>query len=148
MSGTAGWFEKHREGILYLRCGALTVLVSWGSYAVLVWMGTEINMSNVLSWIFAVSFAFALNKWLVFRSYSLKRSVLAKEISSFFFLRILTGLVAIFSFPFFYDYGLGQPLFGVDGFIAKITVSIIEIALNYAASKYIVFRSRKEKGNA
>ena len=137
-------YRKHREGLLYLICGAGTVFVSWGTYALFVWMGIEINASNILSWICAVAFAFVLNKWIVFRSRSLEKTVLAKEISSFFFLRIVTGVVAIIAFPILYNLGLNQPFFETDGFIAKVAVSIIEIFLNYFASKFIVFRKRKE----
>ena len=135
-------FRKYREGLLYLICGAGTVFVSWGTYALFVWMGIDINISNILSWICGVSFAFVLNKWVVFMSRSLERSVLVKEISSFFFLRIVTGVVAIIAFPVLYGLGLNQSLFDTDGLVARITVSMIEILLNYFASKFVVFRKK------
>ena len=144
MGLTADLFGKHREGLLYLICGAGTVFVSWGTYALFVWLGIDINISNVLSWICGVSFAFVLNKWVVFLSRSVERSVLAKEISSFFFLRIVTGVVAIVAFPILYNLGMNQSLFDIDGLVAKITVSMIEILLNYFASKFVVFRKNKE----
>lgn len=135
---------KHREGVLYLLCGVLTVLVSWGSYAVFVWSGIELNMSNVLSWICAVSFAFVLNKWFVFESRSLKRAVLAKEVSSFFVLRLLTGIGAALIFPILLEIGLDGAFLGTPGLIARIIVSGIEILLNYVASKFIVFKKEEE----
>jgi len=144
MGSATDLFRKHREGLLYLICGAGTVFVSWGTYALFVWMGIDINISNILSWICGVSFAFVLNKWVVFMSRSLERSVLVKEISSFFFLRIATGVVAIIAFPVLYNLGLNQSLFDTDGLIARITVSMIEILLNYFASKFVVFRKSKE----
>ena len=137
-------FEKHREGILYVFFGACTVVVSWVSYALLVMLGVEINISNILSWIFAVSFAFVINKWFVFLSRSVERKVLAVELGSFFLLRIVTGVIAILSFPILYSLGMDQSLFGIDGLIAKITVTIIEIALNYLASKFVVFRTKNK----
>ncbi|MDR0888168.1 MAG: GtrA family protein [Candidatus Methanoplasma sp.] len=133
--------RKHREGVLYLVCGAGTVLVSWLSYIIFVWLGLEINISNILSWVCAVSFAFVVNKWIVFLSRSTEKKTLVREVSSFFLMRILTGLVAIGSFPILYDIGLNQSLFGIDGLVTKITVSIIEIVLNYVTSKYIVFKN-------
>lgn len=144
MSGLNDLFEKHREGILYLVYGGFTVLVSWGTYALFVWAGIDINISNILSWICGVSFAFVSNKWMVFRSRSLEGGVLAKELGSFFFMRVLTGIIAIVAFPILYSLGMDQSLFEVDGFIAKITVSIVEIALNYLASKFVVFRKNKK----
>ncbi|MDR2698265.1 MAG: GtrA family protein, partial [Candidatus Methanoplasma sp.] len=116
-------FREHREGILYLFFGVLTVLVSWGTYALFVFAGIELNISNVLSWICAVTFAYAVNKWFVFRSRSLERTVLAKEVSSFFLLRILTGVAAMLVFPVLLEIGLDQPLLGTPGLIARIIVS-------------------------
>ncbi len=142
----ADLYNKHREGILYLIFGAGTTLVSWGTYSLFVWFGVDINISNILSWVCGVSFAFVVNKWFVFMSRSLEGRVLARELSSFFLSRIATGLVAIAAFPILYNLGLNQSLMDIDGLIAKITVSIIEILLNYFASKFIVFR--KKKGNA
>lgn len=137
------FWRKHREGLLYLICGAGTVVVSWGTYAIFVWMGIDLNISNALSWICAVVFAFILNKWIVFLSRSVEKVTLAKEISSFFAFRIVTGVIAIVCFPIFYHLGMNQILFGVDGYLAKISVSLIEIVLNYFFSKFIVFRKKK-----
>ena len=38
--------------------------------------------------------------------------------------------------------GLNQPLFGIDGFVAKILVSVIVIILNYVFSKLIIFKNK------
>jgi putative flippase GtrA len=135
---------KYREGILYLIYGAVTVIVSWATYALFVWLGIDLNISNILSWICAVSFAFVTNKWFVFMSRSLEKDVLVKELGSFFLLRIVTGVIAIIMFPILYGIGLDQSLLGIDGLVARIATSIIEIALNYAASKFIVFRQKNE----
>ncbi|MDR3283225.1 MAG: GtrA family protein [Candidatus Methanoplasma sp.] len=133
--------KKHRESVLYVGCGAGTVAVSWVAYAVFVWAGIDLNVSNALSWICAVSFAFVVNKWVVFRSQSVQKNVLAAEMSLFFLLRILTGAVAIAVFPLLYMVGLDQSFMGVEGFIARVAVSLVEIVLNYLASKFLVFRS-------
>jgi len=144
MSGFSDMFTKYREGILYIVYGGFTVLVSWGTYSLFVMMGIDLNISNILSWICGVSFAFVTNKWLVFESRSLERKVLAKEISSFFAFRIITFIISVITFPILLHIGLNQSLFGVDGLVARITTSIIEIILNYVASKFFVFK-RKEK---
>jgi putative flippase GtrA len=142
-------FRKHQEGLLYLFFGGLTTLVCWGIYALLVWFGIDLNISNIISLIIGVTFAFVVNKWFVFRSRSLERSVLAGEIISFFALRAVTIVIAILLFPALILIGLDQPLLGIDGMVAKIVVSVIEIVLNYLASKFIVFKLfRKEKEEA
>jgi putative flippase GtrA len=140
----ADLFNKYREGLLYIFFGGLTTVVRWCTYALFVWLGIELNTSNILSWIIGVSFAFVVNKWYVFRSYSVKKTVLAEELVSFFSLRAVIGLVAIVAFWVLLDVGMNQSLFGVEGFIALIITSTMEIALNYLASKFIVFRKRKE----
>ncbi|MDR1405518.1 MAG: GtrA family protein [Candidatus Methanoplasma sp.] len=138
-------FKKYREGILYLVCGAGTIIVSWLTYALFVWIDIDVSASNILSWVCAVSFAFVVNKWIVFLSRSLERDVLVKEIGSFFFMRIMTGLVAIAAFPaLYYGLGMNMPLFSIDGLAAKITVSVVEIILNYFASKFVVFKTKSE----
>lgn len=145
MSGFFDMYAKHKEGILYLIFGGLTVLVSWATYAVFVQADIGLNISNILSWICAVSFAFVSNKWLVFRHRSLEKKVIVKEIGSFFFFRIVTGAIAIIAFPVLIGLGMDQSLFGVECLIARIAVSMIEIVLNYVASKFVVFKQDKNE---
>jgi putative flippase GtrA len=140
MNYTDGLMKKHREAILYIICGGFTTLVAWVTYALFVWLGMELNVSNILSWICGLFFAFAVNKWIVFCSRCTEKTVLAKEFCSFCGARIFTGVIAIILFPILYDLGLDQSLFGTAGFMAKITTSILEIALNWIFSKYYVFK--------
>lgn len=133
-------YREHKEVILYLVFGVLTTVVNWLAYAAFVWIGIDINVSNVLSWIVGVSFAFVVNKWYVFESRSLDGNKVIKEFGSFVGARIFTGVIAILLFPVLYSIGLNQSLFGTDGFLAKIVTSAIEIFLNWVLSKYIVFR--------
>ncbi|MDR0523791.1 MAG: GtrA family protein [Candidatus Methanoplasma sp.] len=132
-------FLKHREFAMYIICGGFTILVSWLSYAVFVWAGIDLNVSNVASWVCGVTFAFVVNKWLVFSSKSVEASVIAKELGSFFGARILTGVIAAFMFPALLGLGMDQSVFGVAGDLAKGVTSGLEIALNYVLSKYLVF---------
>ena len=123
-------FREHKEVILYLIFGVLTTVVNWLAYAAFVWIGLDINVSNILSWIVGVSFAFVVNKC---------RKVI-KEFGSFVGARIFTGIIAILLFPLLYNIGLNQSLFGTDGFLAKIVTSVIEIVLNWIFSKYLIFK--------
>jgi len=139
--------EDHREAFLYVVFGAFTVLVSWASYALFVWMGIELNISNIASWICAVFFAFVVNKWFVFESRSTEPTVVAKELSSFFGARIFTGILAFVLFPVLLFIGMDGGLFGVDGFPARIVTSLVEIALNWVFSKYLIFVKKKPDGD-
>ena len=139
------FYGKHGEAMRYLFFGFLNVIVTWVSYAALVLVGIDINISNAASWVIGVAFAFVVNKLYVFNSRNMETKTVGKEAASFTIGRILTGLVAIIGFPILYNLGLNQKLFGVDGFVAKITVSVLEILLNYLFSKYLVFNHKDKK---
>jgi putative flippase GtrA len=135
-------YMKYREAVLYVICGGFTTLVSWASYALFVWAGMELNLSNILSWICAVLFAFVVNKWIVFESRSTEGKTVAKELSLFFGARIFTGVLSWILFPILLWMGLNQTILGTEGLIAKIIVTIVEIALNWIFSKYMIFKKK------
>ena len=139
------FYGKHGEAMRYLFFGFLNVVVTWISYAALVLLGVDINISNAASWVIGVAFAFVVNKLYVFNSKNMETKTVGKEAASFTIGRILTGLVASLGVPILYNLGLNQTLLGVDGFVAKITVSVLEILLNYLFSKYLVFNHKDKE---
>lgn len=136
---------EHREAIAYVFFGGLTTLVTWLTYPFFVYLGIDLNISNILSWTCGVLFAFGANKWFVFESRSLEKKKVATEFVSFVGSRIFTGVIAWVLFPILIYIGLDQQLFGTAGFVAKIVTSIIEIVLNWVLSKYFVFRKTGEE---
>ncbi len=134
------FYGKHGEAIRYIFFGGLNVVVTWVSYAVLVLIGVAPTISNAASWVIGVTFAFVVNKLYVFNSKTMETKAVGKEAASFTLGRIATGIIAIVGFPILYNLGLDQQLLGVDGFLSKITVTVIETALNYFISKYLVFK--------
>lgn len=134
------FYGKHGEAIRYIFFGGLNVVVTWVSYAVLVLIGVAPTISNAASWVIGVTFAFVVNKLYVFNSKTMETKAVGKEAASFTLGRIATGIIAIVGFPILYNLGLNQQLLGVDGFLSKITVTVIETALNYFISKYLVFK--------
>jgi len=137
--------DGRREVFLYLLFGGFTVLVSWASYAVFVWFGLELNVSNILSWICAVSFAFVVNKWFVFENRSTEKRTVMRELGSFFGARVLTGIIAITLFPILLHFGMDGELFGTAGLQARIVTSLVEIVLNWVFSKYLIFTEKRQK---
>ena len=148
-------FEKYREIIAYLFWGVMTTLVSWGTYALfeflfhnvqgeLFGVAISIQLANVLSWVCAVLFAFVTNKLWVFNSKSWEARVAFPELGKFLASRLATGVVEWVGVPLLVRLGLDQTLFGREGFVAKILVSIIVIILNYVLSKLVVFRKSVE----
>ena len=140
--------QKYREQIMYLIFGAGTTIVSWVVFEYAYrWLGVRLVwLSNLLSFLAAVFFAYITNKLFVFRSRSWEPRFLWKEITSFLAARIVS---------FFFEelgmilcvqvFRLGQySLLGVDGAMAcKISLSVIVVILNYFFSKFVVFKSRQ-----
>lgn len=148
-------WKKYKEIVMYLIFGVLTTLVSWVSYAVFVWIlgsfiqnGTVLaSVANVLSWIVAVAFAYITNKLWVFESKSFAPSVLIKEIGTFVGSRLLTGCLEWFGVPLLMLVGLNQTIFGIEGMVAKIAISVLVVIGNYVLGKLLVFRKKKsDKG--
>ena len=132
-------YKNHKEAVLYIVCGGFTTLISWASYALFVSAGLELNISNILSWVCGVLFAFVVNKWIVFECKSVEKITILKELGGFIGSRIATGILAFVLFPVLLYIGLDQSIMGFDGMVARIITSIIEIALNWVLSKYFVF---------
>lgn len=133
-------YIKYKEVIMYLIFGVATTLVNWLVYAVLMKMECAMTTANIVAWAAAVLFAFVTNKWYVFESKSLEVTNLVKEFGMFIGSRLVTGLVEIIGLPALVYLGMNQRLFGVEGFIAKIIVSVVVIILNYVFSKLLVFK--------
>ena len=142
---TKEFIRQHDEGIRYIIFGVLTVLVSWGTYAVFVFMGIDLAISNILSWICAVLFAFVVNKIYVFRCFGSSNVKLGVEFVSFIGGRIFTGIVAAVLFPALCAIGLDFVFLGVEGLFARGITSGVEIIINYLISKFIVFRKSADQ---
>ena len=138
-------FQKYREVILYLVFGGATTFVSWATYALFVGpMHLGLMPGKIASWICAVSFAFVTNKIWVFDSRAWTWPLWLREAGEFFAGRIFSGVVEVGGLPLLIRLGLDQTLFGVEGFVANMAISVVVIILNYFISKFIVFRRKKE----
>ncbi|MCR5151069.1 MAG: GtrA family protein [Clostridiales bacterium] len=136
-----------KEIITYFIFGVLTTLVNWAIYTVLVhFAGVSITFSNSVAWVGGVLFAFVTNKIWVFESKSLRIKTVFRELIAFVAARAATGVLEIFGVPLLVKIGLSQTIFGVEGALSKVIVSVAVIILNYVFSKMIVFKNSKEKG--
>lgn len=135
------FLRKHREVIAYFFFGAGTSLANVLLYAAFVPI-LGITLSNAIAWLGAVIFAFVTNKLFVFNSKSWAWKTLLKETGTFLGARIFSGILEIVLPTVLFYVGLDQDLFGIEGFLAKIIVSVIVIILNYVLSKRIVFRKK------
>ncbi|MCL2864940.1 MAG: YfhO family protein [Lachnospiraceae bacterium] len=139
--------KKNKEKISYLFFGILTTLINWGVYSLAVQMiGFSITVSNVIAWIFAVVFAFITNKLWVFENHDWKPKSLLAQSGTFLGSRLFTGLIELVGVPLLFLIGLTYPLFGIEGFAAKVAISVIVVILNYILSKKIVFKANRPMG--
>ncbi len=153
-----------REIVSYLFFGVLTTLVSWLSYAVFIRVipdsvnsissvpkpvaeSFKIFICSVLSWILSVLFAFVTNKIFVFESREKAAPAVMRELATFVGSRIFTGVIEWFGTPLLVGIGLNQIIFGTEGLLAKIIISVIVVILNYIFSKILVFRKKNGKNS-
>lgn len=136
--------KKYKEIITYLVFGVMTTAVNFIVYSLCVGaLSIEMTASNAIAWVVAVAFAFVTNKLFVFGSRTRSVSGVAYEAFTFVGARLLSGVLEVFCPTMLVFIGLDAQLFGVDGFVAKVVVSVVVIILNYVFSKLIVFRKKK-----
>ena len=146
--------KQIKELIKYLFFGLLTTVVGLGSFKLFdVVLGEKLYLlTNVISWIIAVAFAFITNKIWVFESKSFNTSIVFKELISFFGARVFTLLLE--------ELGLwllitvigmknisGFKLLGLDingNIMAKLIISVVVVIMNYIFSKFLIFKKKKE----
>ena len=129
-------YMSYKEVIYYLIFGGLTTLVNFIVYFTVKWVGVEEWISNAISWIIAVVFAYITNKIFVFESKTTEKKEILKEFTSFFMCRAFSGIL---------DIGLFWLLvekFKFNDVIVKIILQIIVILLNYIFSKLWVFKKK------
>lgn len=147
--------KKYQEIISYLFWGVMTTFVSWGTYSLFAIMfkglttefslfGLKISavvlIANILSWVCAIVFAYVTNKLWVFNSKSWEVKVFLPELWKFVSARLVTGVLEIILVPLLVGIGLSQTIFGIEGMVAKIVVSVLVVVLNYIFSKLFIFK--------
>lgn len=133
------WYNKFKEGLLYLFFGGCTTLVNIFSFFVLRKLNISIYISNIIAWLMAVVFAFVTNKLFVFESRGKGLKETFKEWLSFFTFRIIS---------LFFDMGIMYVLIDLidsNEMFAKVVSNIFVIVINYVFSKLFIFRGDKDK---
>ena len=133
-------YHRYREQINYLVVGGLTTVVSLASY----WLCVntfldpanplQLQASNVISWICAVTFAYFTNRRYVFFSREQNR---LKEAGKFFLSRITTLLMEMGVMA------LGVSVLGINDKAVKLGAQVLIIIANYVLSKLLVFRKKE-----
>ncbi|MBQ7375169.1 MAG: GtrA family protein [Clostridia bacterium] len=136
-------YKAHKEGILYLIFGGLTTLISILSFWLFSLMLGEEKylLSNFLSWVLAVIFAFVTNKTLVFGSKKTDKSTLLREGLEFLGARVFSLGLEEGGLWLLLD-AFGMALLPSGDLIAKVIMSVIVILVNYFLSKFIIFKKK------
>ena len=129
------------ETISYIICGFLTTAVDFVSYGIFRRAGMGVGVSQALSWLAAVLFAYVVNKWIVFRNYDLRPSHVVREAGSFVAARVFSGVVTWLHMVAMVKLG------GDRGFLfelfCKFTSSLVNMVLNYIFSKLWIFGKKE-----
>ena len=128
-------WDRYREYILYLIFGGLTTLVNWVCfYLCMHVICLSVVVSNIISWIVAVAFAYVTNRRWVFESRARGVGNILKEAGGFVAGRLLTLAVETGFLWATVDLAKWNDM------LMKIIISIVVIILNYVISKFFVFR--------
>ena len=129
-------YDQYKEIINYLIVGILTTVVSLGTYyfCVLTFLNPQdvfqLQCANIISWIFAVMFAYVANRKYVFES---TNPNIVKEVLAFISARVTTLIMDMLSMFILVS------CINMSDKIAKILVQIIVTIANYIFSKILVF---------
>lgn len=130
------------ETMSYIACGFLTTAVDFGVYTLLRQLHIGVGISQALSWLAAVLFAYVVNKLIVFRNFNLRPSYLVKEVGAFIAVRAFSGAVTwvlmVAMVKLGGDRGVWYELF------CKFISSLINMVLNYIFSKLWIFKEKPE----
>ncbi len=144
------FYKAHKEVLLYLFFGGLTTVVSVIFFAIPMNMldlgegkllgftiDYDVTISNVISWVCAVTFAYVTNRTWVFEDKAHGAKPVAVECAAFFAGRLFTLVVETLLL------NVMTTTLKMQEIIAKIIVSIVTIILNYIISKLFVFKKEK-----
>ncbi|MDF2542135.1 MAG: GtrA family protein [Herbinix sp.] len=123
-----------REFIMYGIAGVLTTIVNFISYHLLCNILLIPNLiSNIIAWVFAVSFAYVINNRMVFLAMEDDKKKEAIKITKFFSARLITLGVEELGLLIFVDF------MGFYNLLVKACLAVIVIILNYIFSKLYIF---------
>lgn len=147
-------FLKYKELISYVFFGVLATVVNLVCFKVFdTILGSKMYLlTNIISWIITVIFAYITNKLWVFESKSWKLNVIVKEIIGFFSARLFSLGVEEAGLWIMIDLmSMDKLSFNIFSFtlagnlIVKIILQVIVVILNYVFSKFLIFTKKSDK---
>ena len=132
------------EAFMYLFNGGCTTLVNLVVFSVLTYgtsLGSSdlgITISNVISIVLSILFAYVTNKLFVFHSKTNSFKELLYEMGKFIGARIATLVIEVGGV------WLAVSVIGQDKMIGKLETQVLVVIGNYFISKFLVFTGNKE----
>lgn len=138
MKKIRGLIEKYYDVLAYLFFGGLTTVVNYLVYLPCYhWWGIPAGISNMIAWVFAVTFAFLTNKPFVFKSHDWSGKTLWPELTKFIGCRLGSGVLETAILFLTVDILL------LNGLWMKLFTSVLVVVLNYFGSKFLIFTKKK-----
>ncbi|NLM66669.1 MAG: GtrA family protein [Enterococcus sp.] len=131
--------KQLKEIRLYLIFGVLTTVVNFlVFYVTKDLLALNLVVSNTISWLLSVVFAFITNKKWVFGSNDKRWQTTLQELFKFIFYRLLSFGLDMGSLIVMIDY------LKFGDYFAKLISQFFVIVANFLFSKWLVFKKRKE----
>ena len=128
---------QYWELLIYLFFGVLTTVVNYLVYLpVYNLLGLSAALSNAISWVVAVAFAYVTNKPFVFKSQDWSAKTVIPELTKFVSCRVASGAAETVILLITVD------ILNWNGNVWKLITSVMVVILNYFASKLLVFRKK------
>lgn len=146
-------FLKYKELISYVFFGVLATVVNLVSFKIFdLILGANLYLvTNIVSWVITVVFAYFTNKLWVFESKSWEASIVIKELVGFFGARVFSLVVEEAGLWLMIDLcNIGTISWEILNFdltgnmIAKIIMQVIVVIMNYVFSKLVIFKHKNK----
>ncbi len=129
------FFRSNKVIVAYLFLGICTTFINIGIYYVCThFLNFSMTTGTGIAWAIAVLFSYFSNKRYVFHSQTKEKGTVLLQIFSFFVMRLGTG---IFDWLFMFVF---VELLCFHDMICKTLSNLIVIVLNFAASKFVIFK--------
>ena len=130
-------FLRYYDLIMYLVFGVMTTAVNYLVYLPCYNLfGLSASVSNMISWVVSVAFAFLTNKPFVFRSHDWSAKVVWPELVKFVGCRVGSGVMETVILFVTVD------TLRWNGNIWKLVTSVLVVVVNYVGSKLLGFRNK------
>ena len=129
------FFKKFRKMILYMAFGAITMAVNFFTYFLMSRINDNTAVDTAVALVVSIVVAYVTNRNMVFESGHHGAKAVFWEFLSFLSCRLISGAMDIVIMVVFVDFLHKNDL------VVKLCTNILVIALNYFASKWLVFKS-------